>query len=60
MTTFTSYQDIKTIEQARAYLKRRAKDAVAAYREGDNRFTSPMLRQFTHPVELAHYIARYW
>ena len=60
MITFTSSHDIKTIEQARAYLKRHAKDAVAAYRGGDHRFESPLLRKFTHPIELAKYLARFW
>lgn len=59
-TTFTSSRDIKTTAEARAYLKRRAKDAVAAYKAGDHRFESPLLKQFTHPIELAKYIARFW
>lgn len=59
-TTFTSSHDLNDIVAARAYLKRRAHDAVAAYKLGDHRFQSPLLRTFTHPVELAKYLARYW
>ena len=53
---FTSSHDINTIEQARAYLKRRAKDAVLAWRLGHH------LEGHTinNPIELAKYIARFW
>lgn len=58
--TFFSSKDIKTVADARAYLKRRAKDAVAAYKAGDHRFQNPLLKRFTHPIELAKYITRYY
>ena len=51
---FTSSHDITTIEQARAYLKRRSKDAVACYR------VNHLSIRFSNPIELAQFLARYW
>lgn len=52
--TFTSSHDIKTIEQARAYINRRAKDAVACFRKNH------LNVKFNTPIELAKFLARYW
>ena len=55
-TPFFSSNDIKTLKDARAYLKSRAKDAVLAWR------SSHHLEGHTinNPMELAIYIARFW
>lgn len=55
-TPFVSSKDIKTLKDARAYLKSRAKDAVLAWRSGHH------LEGHTinNPMELAIYIARFW
>lgn len=47
--------NIQTIEQARAYLKSRAADAVACYKE-----LRYIREPFRNPIELARYLARYW
>lgn len=53
--TFTSSLDfIGNLPLARAYLKARAADAVAAYRNPHDG------RRFDDPIALAQYIARYW
>ena len=52
--TFISSRDITTIEQARAYLKRRAKDAVACYK------VNHLNVRFSNSIELAQFLARYW
>ena len=51
---FKGSQDIQTIEQARAYLKSRAKDAVDCY------FRSVPRQSFKCPIALAQYLAKYW
>ncbi len=53
---FFSSKDINTIEQARAYLKSRAKDAVLAWRSGHHLEG----HTFNNPIELAKYLARFW
>ena len=50
---FIGSKDIETIEQARAYLKRRAWDAVECYRLAKT-------GTFTNTVQLAKYLAMYW
>lgn len=52
--TFISSRDITTLDFARAYLKSRAKDAVACFR------SNHLNVQFTSPIELAQFLARYW
>lgn len=51
---FIGYRDITTIEQARAYLKRRAKDAVKCFS------SNHLSVKFNNPIELAQFLARYW
>lgn len=55
MEKFFSSSDITTIEQARAYLKSRAKDAVLAWRIGHH-----LNKPINNPIDLAKYIARFW
>lgn len=52
--TFRGSRDIVTIEDARAYLKSRAKDAVACFRENH------LAAKFDNPIDLAQFLARYW
>lgn len=49
--TFYSADDIKTLAQAREYLRSRMKDAVACYFE---------VRSFASPIELARHLMRFW
>ena len=50
---FIGSKDIETIEQARAYLKSRARDAVECYKMAPR-------GTFTSTVQLAKYLAMYW
>lgn len=54
---FTSSSELNTLPIARAYLKRRAADAVKAYR---NRSQLSGLPPQPTPIHLAQYLAKYW
>ncbi len=50
---FMGSKDIETSEQARIYLKRRARDAVQCYKQAPKGF-------FSSALQLAKHLARYW
>jgi len=50
---FIGSKAIETIEQARAYLKHRTRDAVECYKMAPR-------GTFTSTVQLAKYLAMYW
>ena len=51
---FHGSKDIITIEDARAYLASRMKDAVKCFH------SNHLGVKFTSPIELARFLARYW